>query len=87
MPAIYPQPVGGHPATQRLARYRATVICRQLLGSKGRAKVGVALAHEGQHQSPHLARQSVVARFAAPLGDQAAGPVLLDPTFPLLRFQ
>ena len=50
----------------------------QLLRRQGRAKVGISLAHDRQRQGANLSGKPMVAGFAAVLGKQARGTVLLE---------
>src|SRR5215469_2055766 len=51
---------------------------RQLFCRQGRAKVGVALAHDRQCQGANRSRNPMVAGFASALGEQARDTVLLQ---------
>src|ERR1700674_699171 len=66
-PVFPPNPKAGadHPLPQRLDPEIQAMKFRQLLGRQGRAKIGVALTHNGQHGLPEHRTQSAVARAAA----------------------
>jgi hypothetical protein len=76
MAAVYPQTRRDHPAAQRFTRDRAAVYLRQLLRRQCRTKISVSFAHQRQRQITIRLRQTVVARPAPPLRDQA-GPAAM----------
>jgi hypothetical protein len=56
------------------------MLLRQLLSREGRAKVGIALAHDRQSEAANLRWQPVIARFTAPLREQTGGAICLQAT-------
>ena len=71
MAAVDPQIRRDHPAAQRLTRDRAAVYLRQLLRRQCWTKISISFAHQRQRQITIRLRQTVIARPAAPLRDQA----------------
>ena len=73
--AIKPQPVGDHPLPQGLAGDRKTALGGELLGSQGRAEIGIVVAHDPQCRCTHRRCRPAVARPAALLRNQTRDTV------------
>lgn len=74
--AILPKPGCHHPLPDRLAAKTDAMKLRELLGSKRRPKVALALANEANDLSPQAGGIAPVAPFGAPLGHQRRGAAL-----------
>ena len=80
VPPIGPQTVRDHPAAQRLARNRTTVMFSKLLGGERWTKIRVAFADQRQRQDANLGWTPIVARLATALRQQTRGTVLFEPS-------
>ena len=78
MTADDPQTRGDHPAAERFTRDRAAVHLRQLLRGQCRTKISVSFANQRQRQITIRLRQTVIARSAASLRDQAGRAPMLQ---------
>jgi hypothetical protein len=56
------------------------MMLRQLFGREGWAKISISLAHDRQRQRADFGRQSMIARFATALREQARGAVPFEIT-------
>ena len=78
MATVDPQIRGDHPAAQRFTGDRAAVHLRQLLRRQRRTKISVSFANQRQRQITIRLRQTIIARPAATLRDQAGRAAVLQ---------